>query len=116
MKLKKTGKKKISTMRKQSTKSKTLNKYSASAHQSRARTNPDADKTNFTNVTHKISDIMSEKIQLSAYSVGNSVESIGKKLQKNGYSKIGAQIKKVGDLIENIGNQKDKKTTKERTL
>lgn len=58
-----------------------------------------------------------EKIQRGTHSLGNSVESVGKKLQKNGYNKLGAKVEKMGDLIEHMGDQnRNKKTTKGRKL
>lgn len=57
-----------------------------------------------------------KKIQMGAYSLGNSFETVGKKLQKNGYSMFGARVKRMGDLIEHIGDQNNKKMAKERNL
>lgn len=47
------------------------------------------------------------KIQKSTYSLGHSIESMGKRLQKDGYDWIGTQVEKVGEMIENIGGQSE---------
>lgn len=56
-------------------------------------------------VAKSTSRIIKEKIQISAYSLGNTFETAGRKLQHHGYDKIGSNVLKVGNKISRMGEQ-----------
>jgi hypothetical protein len=45
---------------------------------------------------------LKRQIQLGTTYVGDSVEKIGKKIQKKGYKKVGKAIEKLGNRVEHI--------------
>lgn len=55
------------------------------------------------NKMKKTSDTIKTKMQNGAYSIGNSIEKVGQKLQENGYNKFGTGIERIGDKIEHMG-------------
>jgi hypothetical protein len=47
---------------------------------------------------------LSERIQMKAYALGNSFEVAAKRLQNNGYSKLGTKVEWIGDVIDYMGD------------
>jgi len=52
----------------------------------------------------KLKEAAKKKFRMGSRSLGDAVEAFGKRLQKNGYSKFGAKIKKIGGTIEHMAS------------
>jgi hypothetical protein len=98
----------ISSTQKHNTNSEVIKKNTSNTPLSSSSKNPETRSTQLSSIKDNITEMISEKVQLGAYSIGNSIEAFGKKIQKKGYSKLGSRVEKIGDRIENIGNQNNK--------